>query len=270
MTVQLPISLCIQTHNAAPVLSGCIESCRGWVSEIIVGDMESTDATVAIAEASGAAVLRIPHVGFVEPGRQLTIEQARQPWVLLLDADERARPGFWSFAASRVELAGLNAVWLPRSNLVLGRELRHTGFWPDYQLRLFRRGTVTWPPSIHAVPTATGRVEHAESDPAIAIEHLAYASLHEMVGRHNRYTTIEAERLAQRAFALRRVLSSPIREFVSRYVLQRGFLDGPQGLVMSIMMASYVQQAEMKCWELRGFDRRHPAHDATPADAGRT
>lgn len=256
MTERLPVSLCIQTRNAAATLRGCIESCDGRSSEVIVCDMESTDKTVAIAEECGARVLRIPNAGYVEPGRQLTIEQAQQPWVLLLDADERAKPAFWELAAARVHWPDLDAVWLPRDNLVLGRQLRHSGFWPDYQLRFFRPEAVTWPGHVHAVPSVAGRAEYADPDPAIAIQHLAYQSLHELVARHNSYTTIEAGRSVNGGFAMHRLLSAPVREFVSRYVVHRGFRDGPQGLVMSIMMAIYMQQTELKRWELQTFDRK--------------
>ena len=184
MTEPLPLSLVISTRNAAAVLEGCIDSCRDWVSEIVVVDMESTDDTLAIAERYGATIVQVPNAGWAEPGRQSGLDAATQPWILVLDADERASPGLAGVVRKALVSGEIDGVRLPRRNLQFGRFDRHSGIWPDWQLRLFRSSRVSWP----AVYTHTGAVvdgtvvsapEHEDN----AILHESFRTIHDWMSR---------------------------------------------------------------------------------------
>lgn len=249
---RLPITLSISTRNAAEVLAGCIESCQDWVSEIVVVDMESEDNTAELAKRYGARVIPVPNAGWAEPGRQAGIDAATQPWILVLDADERAAPNMRDVLASAVADESLNGLWLPRRNETFGRWHPRSGIWPDPQLRLFRRSASSWPAVwTHAGPKVAGRVEHAPSRPDNAILHESFRTIHEWMIAANRYTDHEAKRLAGmgKRSTLPRLVGLPSARFLELYVARRGFLSGRYGLTIALLSFCYWLLAELKLWE---------------------
>src|SRR4051794_10413259 len=188
---RLPVTLCVSTRNAAEHLDGCLSSCAVWVSEIVVVDMESEDATLEIARRHGARIVAVPNAGFAEPGRQAGIDAATQPWMLVLDADERAGDGLRGLVARTVARQDVDGVFLPRRNRLFGHWFRATGYWPDPQMRLFRRERTHWPPTVHTWAQVDGTVEEAPPDPQAAIQHLHYDSITQWVARNNVYTDAE-------------------------------------------------------------------------------
>jgi glycosyltransferase involved in cell wall biosynthesis len=253
VTERLPVSLCINTLDAAKQLAGCIESCLEWVSEVVIADMGSSDDTLAVAGAYGARVLPIPRTGIVEPGRQVLIDAAREPWTFVLDADERAHHELPTFVAPWLRATDIAGIYLPRRNYLLGKWLRQSGYWPDYQLRLFRTGSVTWPPHVHARPIVDGVTINAPAVPEAGLIHFSYESIQEWVTRNNLYTSREVDHLDSCAAPLRRhsLVTAPIRYFMRHYVSGRGFRDGAQGLWVACLMAMYGGLVQLKRWERR-------------------
>jgi glycosyltransferase involved in cell wall biosynthesis len=248
----LPITLCVSTRNAAPVLAGCIESVREWIEEIVVVDMESSDGTLALARSFGAKIVQVPAAGWAEPGRQAGIDAATQPWILVLDADERAGGGLRGVAAEYVERVGVAGVWLPRQNFQFGWWVPRSGIWPDWQLRLFRRDRTTWPAVwTHAGPRVDGPVEHAPARVENAIVHHSFATIHDWIGAANRYTDHEADRLTRdgRRASLPRLVAVPLGRFAELYIARRGFRSGRYGLAVALMSMCYWILAELKVWE---------------------
>lgn len=251
---QLPITLCISTRNAAPMLAGCIESVRDWVSEIVIVDMESSDETLAIARSYGAQIVAVPAAGWAEPGRQAGIDAGSQPWMLVLDADERAAPGLRELAAGCVGREDLAGVWLPRQNFQLGWWVPEAGTWPDWQLRLFRPDRTTWSGErTHVGATVDGTVEHAPAEAAVAIVHHSFASIHEWMASANSYTDLEATRIAESSSGRRlwRQFVLPLARFLDEYVRRGGYKAGRYGLSSALMSLCYWTIAEMKAWEKR-------------------
>jgi glycosyltransferase involved in cell wall biosynthesis len=249
--VRLPVTLCVGTRNEAHQLRECVESCAGWVSEIVVIDMESDDDTVDVARELGARVVSVPNAGFVEPGRQTGLDAAGQEWVLVMDADERAGPGLSELVRSYVSRDDLAGVYLPRQNYLFGRWIRHSGYWPDYQLRLVRPRAIQWPPHVHTKPEVNGHTEKAPPSPAHAIVHHNYATIREWIDRNNRYTDLEVDRflaIGRRPSLLRLLLAPPAR-FLNVYVRHQGFRDGLHGLTIAVLMGFYGAMVELKLWE---------------------
>jgi hypothetical protein len=110
---------------------------------------------------------------------------------------------------------------------------------------------VAWPTHVHAVPIVTGRVTRAPAGPDTAIVHYPYANIEEWVARNNRYTSYERDERARRGVTFRRsrVVTGPVRGFLSHYVRGGGFRDGPQGVWIAILMAGYELLIELKRWE---------------------
>ena len=267
---RLPVTLCVSTRNAAADLPGCLDSVRDWVSEIVVVDMESTDDTVAVAESHGATVVAVPAAGWAEPGRQAGIEAATRPWVLVLDADERAAPGLREVIAGFVARDEAAGVWLPRQNFQFGWWVPGAGIWPDWQLRLFRRERTNWPAVwTHAGPNVSGEVVHAPERVENAIVHLSFASIRSWISAMNRYTDHEADRLsaAGRRPGVVRVLATPAARFADLYVRRRGYRGGRYGLAVGLMSWCYWLIAELKLWERGLADARMP-RGSVPSSAG--
>jgi (heptosyl)LPS beta-1,4-glucosyltransferase len=260
----LPITLCISTRNAALLLAGCIDSVRDWVSEIVVVDMESSDETLAIARAYGATIVQVPAAGWAEPGRQSGIDAATEPWILVLDADERAASGLQAVAAACVAREDIAGMQLPRQNFQFGWWVPGSGIWPDWQLRLFRRERTTWAGlRTHEGPKVDGVVEHAPMLVENAIIHHSFTSISDWMTSANRYTDLEAERLvgSGRRASLLRLAAVPTARFLQDYLAKRGYRSGRYGLAVALMSLCYWLLAELKIWE-RALAESQPTRDA--------
>jgi glycosyltransferase involved in cell wall biosynthesis len=249
---KLPITLCISTRNAGEHLVGCIESVRAWVSEITVIDMESSDETLEIARSFGATIVEVRAAGWAEPGRQAGLDAATQPWILVLDADERGGPELQAVAASYVDRDDVAGVWLPRQNFQFGWWVPGAGIWPDWQLRLFRRDRTAWPAVwTHAGPVVAGSCEHAPKRTENAIVHYSYPSIADWIGAVNRYTDHEANRLdgMRRKASVTRLFAVPLLRFGDLYIRRRGYRGGRYGLTVALLSFCYWVLAELKLWE---------------------
>jgi glycosyltransferase involved in cell wall biosynthesis len=262
----MPLTLCVSTRNAAPVLAGCIDSVRDWVSEIVIVDMESSDSTLEIARSYGATVVEVPAAGWAEPGRQAGIDAATQPWILVLDADERAAPGLRALVGEYLPREEVAGVQLPRQNFQFGWWVPGSSLWPDWQLRLFRASQTTWDGlRTHEGPTVEGRVDHAPARPENAIVHHSVTSVGEWMSSANRYTELEADRLIKSGHraSLPSLLAVPIARFADDYVVRRGYRGGRYGLSVSLLSLCYWLLAELKVLQ-RQLTATQPTRDAIP------
>jgi glycosyltransferase involved in cell wall biosynthesis len=208
-----------------------------WADEIVVVDSGSTDATVALAEAAGARVCHRAWTGFVDQKNHAR-EQAASPWVFSLDADEECSPelveaiGRWRTAP---EAAGEPAGYrMPRLAWFLGRWIRHSDWYPDHQLRLFRRDAGRWTPRrVHE----SVRVDGAVGTLAAPIRHYPYEDLGDYLHKMDAYSRLAAEDLWERGrrASAAKVLGAPLVAFFKSYVLKHGFLDGGPGVVVAGM-----------------------------------
>lgn len=264
---KLSLSLVINTHQSESTLARAIRSVPA-AGEVVVMDMASEDKTVEVARALGARVYRHRPLGFVEPARAAAVARARQPWVLILDADEELSPALARRLPELISAKNqVEAYYLPRRNLVFGTALRAGGWWPDYQLRLFRVGQVEWSDRLHQPPTVHGRSLHLAVKEDEAIIHHHYDSLDAYLTRLYRYTQIEAE---QRQASLSTqsntqsttssatpvagaFLAHFLAEFNRRYFAQAGWQDGTRGEALALLQSFYQLLTELRIWEADGF-----------------
>ena len=253
MSERPPITLCVSTRNEEDAIGALIESCAAVVSEVVVVDMESEDRTVEIARGLGASIVEVPRAGFAEPARQQGIDAATQPWVLVLDADERPGPRLLELVREHVEEDRSEGLRVPRQNFIFGRWIRHSGCWPDYQLRLFRREVANWPPFVHTQVTVKGRIEDAPASASYALRHSSCPTVRDYISLINRYTEFEVDRYLAlgRRPSMARLFVMPPGRFVQTYFFQRGFLDGRDGLAISFLTAIYAAMVELKLLERR-------------------
>lgn len=228
-----------------------------WADEIIVVDAESTDDTVAIARPMATRVEVRPWPGYGAQ-KNHAAALAANDWILSIDADERVPPAL--AAEIRALLAGVPAARgyrVPRVTWHLGRWIRSTDWYPDFQLRLYDRRAGRWDDRrVHEsvrLDGAPGRLRHE-------LEHYAYRDISHHLWTIDRYTTLAAEQwlaAGRRAGVLDLLLQSPLA-FLRNYLLRRGVADGIPGLIVSVLNAYYVFLKFAKLYEMQrpADDRR--------------
>ena len=245
MAQPLPLSLCVITRDAAHDLADCLASAR-LAAEVVVVDSGSRDDTVEIARRSGARVVVHDFEGF---GRQknYAVAQARNDWVLCLDADERVTPQLAASIATALKSPAAAAYAMARRNRFLGRWLAHGEGYPDWNVRLFDRRRARWSDDpVHEHVVANGAIGRLDGD----LLHQSAESLDAYVAKQNRYTTLQAQAMharGERASALRLVVS-PLARFLRFYVVKLGFLDGVAGLAHIAIgaFASFLKYAKLR------------------------
>jgi glycosyltransferase involved in cell wall biosynthesis len=246
------ISVVVNTRNEERRLPFALRSVRGLADEIVVVDMESDDATVAIAERLGARVVSHPAIGFVEPARAAGCEQAKGEWILVLDADEVVPAPLGRRLRAIAAGGEADVVRIPRVNWILGGPLLHAGWNPgrDRHARFFRRGAVELPAEIHTPirPQPGSRVLDLEATAGLMLVHFNYVDSTDLIERLNRYTDVEAAQAVARGErgGPLRVLGRALREIAVRYLWHGGWRDGWRGLYLSLLMGFYRLAAGAK------------------------
>lgn len=255
----LPLTVIVHTRNSAQTLESCLQSLPR-AAELLVVDMASTDATLTIAQRHQAKVIAVADVGYVEPARNVALSAATQDWILIVDADEELPEMMATWLPSLLEKNDHSVYALPRSNIVFGKALKHTGWWPDYQVRLFRNGAVTWSEKIHAKPNCIHKPEELPETEEYAIIHHNYQTIAQYVERLNRYTSIEVK-AGSNASEEKQLLATQMDELCSRLFAREGWRDGEHGLALSVLQSFYLAISQLKRWETKGFPQ-HSTFDA--------
>ncbi len=252
----MKISAVIIAFNEEKNIRAAIESV-GWADEILVVDSESTDKTREIAEGAGATVVIQPWLGF-SAQKQFAIDMASNDWILSLDADERVS------IPLREEILKLESnaegFTMPRLSIYMNREIRHGGWYPDRQLRLFDRRKGKWKDvavheSFQMIDSATigklnGDILHYSVENA---EHH-----HRMIGE--RYAPLAAKQMFAdgRRTSFLKVMSAGLAAFARSYILKLGFLDGLPGFCIARFAAHHAFMKHLLLWEIQSTGRDYP------------
>jgi glycosyltransferase involved in cell wall biosynthesis len=243
------LSVAIITYNEEANLQEALESVK-WVDEIVVVDAHSTDRTVEIARAYTDRVFVRAWPGFVAQ-KNFAVEQTGHEWVLSLDADERLSP---TLQEEIQALCGsgmtADAYSMPRRAYFLGRWIAHSGWYPDYKIRLFRKSHGRWQGgAVHESVQVTGVVGYLRGD----LLHYPYRDLAHNLQTIDRYSTFGAEKLyaAGRRAHWYDVTLRPAGTFLKKYILRQGFRDGYPGLVIATLTAYGNFAKYAKLWELQ-------------------
>ncbi len=230
------ISFVTSTYNEENNLAACLESVKDIVDEIIVVDGSSTDNTVKIAKEYGAKVVITTNPPIFLINRQKAIDLATKDWLLNLDADERLTPDLASEIKNELDKKNdeINGYYMPRKNWYLGRYLMKGGVYPDYQLRLYKRGKVHFAlKDVHEQAIVEGETGYLHK----AINHISDPVFKRYLLRFNRYTDRMADEFKDAHLGknplifLQHVLIKPIYTFFMTYIRHKGFMDGWQGFV---------------------------------------
>jgi glycosyltransferase involved in cell wall biosynthesis len=229
----MKISAVIITFNEEDRLPEALDSLRGVADEIVVVDSYSTDRTPEIARQ---AQVTFYQNRFADYGQQknFALQKASHDWILNLDADERVSPELKKAIMELKEnkpLENVAAFAIKRKAFYLGRWIRHSGWYPDKKIRLFRKKGSVWQGRIHERLQVTGAVVPLSG----AILHFTYRDISDHVRRLNRYSNFLAEEIVKQKKKLLfpRLLILPPITFFRHYVWRLGFLDGFAGLVIA-------------------------------------
>ncbi len=228
-------------------IGACLES-LAWCDEIVVVDSGSRDRTVEIARKHATRVLHHEWPGYVAQ-KNWALEQTRGDWVLGVDADERCTPELR--AAIETALCGEGpevGFEVRRHVFYLGRWIDHGGWYPDWKLRLVRRGRARWGGTDpHDKLIADGPVRRLDAD----LVHFTYRGFADHLRTVQRFSDVVSEVQARegRQFSLWRAIVHPPAKFLSCYVWKRGFLDGWPGFVIAATSSFYVFAKYVKLWE---------------------
>lgn len=241
------ISAVVLTKNEADNIVDCLASLV-WTDEAIVLDSFSDDETVVLAQQAGARVQQRPFRDYADQ-RNAALDLVNTEWVFFVDADERATPALAEEIRQVTEHRPEVGWWVPRYNYIFGHRMRGTGWYPDYQLRLFRRDRGWYNPErrVHELVILDGPAGHLRN----SLIHYNYADLHDFRGRQARYTSYDAEVLyaaGQRA-RLHNFLLQPLRELHRRFWTYAGYRDHVYGLLLSFLMAYYEFVKYRKLWQ---------------------
>jgi len=243
------VSVTIITLNEADHIGAAIDS-AAWADEIIVVDCGSTDDTVTIARGRGARVECRAWTGWVDQ-KNHAASLAAHDWIFSLDADERITPPLATevraLLASEPPRRGYR---IPRVTFHLGRWIRTTDFYPDFQTRLYDRRAARWAGRhVHESVSVDGPVGRLRGE----IEHYSFRDLRDQLDRINTYSTLSARQMAEagRRAGVLDLLVQPPAAFLRNYLLRRGFLDGSVGLTVSLVNAWSVFLKFAKLWELQ-------------------
>lgn len=252
--MEMKISAVLNTYNASRHLAQVLERLKCF-DEIVVCDMESTDNTVAIAESYGCKVVTFPKGEYTicEPARNMAIQSASNPWVLVVDADELVPKKLADYLYEMVRSGNCPAgLFIPRKNMVLNRFLKST--YPDYQLRFLKKEGANWPTTIHSVPTVDGIVGYVPKRESLAFEHIN-VPVSEMITKMNLYTDNECVRRKGIRASVLKILFWPTFYFFKLYFLKGGFLLGKAGYFLAAHQANYRFYMLMKAYESKAAER---------------
>jgi glycosyltransferase involved in cell wall biosynthesis len=244
------LSVTVITKNEAADIGQALESVARLSDDIIVVDSHSTDDTVAIARRFTDRVVARDWPGYIAQNNYAA-SLAANDWILSLDADERVTPEL------ATELQALQAgdppeaaFRIPRVTWHLGRWIRTTDWYPDYQLRFYHRQRAEWTGRyVHEAVTVRGAVGQLHGE----LQHYAYRDIADHLETIDRYTTLAAKQMHEdgRRAGLTQIAGHPPLAFLRNYVARGGIRDGVPGFIISAMNAYYVGLKFGKLWELQ-------------------
>lgn len=249
------ISVVINALNEEKNIKRAIKSVL-WAQEIVVCDMHSEDQTAKVAKQLGAKVILHDRMSYVEPARNFAISKASHEWILVLDPDEEVPE---TLKNKLIEIISnspdFDYVRIPRKNLMFGHFMKNALWWPDLNIRFFKKGKVEWSNKIHRPPQTSGKGLDLPPEESFAITHHHYETISQFISRMNRYTDIQAQELQDEGykFTWKDLIEKPLNEFLSRYFAGKGYQDGLHGLSLSLLQAFSFLIVYLKVWESLKF-----------------
>ncbi len=256
------ISVVISAYNEEEKIEDCLKSVKNLADEIIFIDNSSSDKTSQIAKKYTDKIFTLPNDPvMLNRNKNYGFAKADGKWIISLDADERITAELSSEIKKVVSGGVYSGFEIPRKNIIFGKWIRHSIWWPDYNLRLFQKGAGKFPlKHVHEKLELVGEVGKLQNP----MVHYNYQTVSQYIKKlDNTYTESEAQNFIQSGKDIHwfDAIRWPIRDFVKTYFFQEGYKDGLHGLVLSQLQAFYSLVFFAKVWE-----RKEKFKDLTPPD----
>jgi glycosyltransferase involved in cell wall biosynthesis len=252
------VGVFIVARNEAKMIRDCLESVRDF-GEVVVLDLSSSDDTKKISQDLGAKISELPWKGFdYATPRNKAKELISKSWILYLDADERLTPALRQEINQVIQNGPEKFVAhaIPRRNFILGKEFKHMGQWPDYVIRLFKRDRLKgWQGLVHEQPLFEGELGHLKNP----MLHDKHETISEMVEKTNNWSNIEAKLLFDSnhpKMSWWRFVRIMVTELTKRLIVQKGYLDGTEGVFYSFYQTWSRFVTYAKLWEIQLEDEQ--------------
>ena len=250
----MKLSVIIITKNEAENIAACIDSVK-FANQLIIVDSGSTDDTVAIARARGAEVIETTDWPGFGPQKSRALAAAGGEWVLSLDADERIPEALRDEILAAIMSAQHSAYALPRLSSFCGEFIRHSGWYPDYVVRLWQRGSAVF--SDHLVHEQVLVQRGTTAKLRTPIIHYSYRDDSDFLRKLEQYSELGARQAfaAGKRGTLRKALLHSLSAFLRSFVFKRGFLDGRAGLIVALCAAQTTYHKYFKLMLLTDAER---------------
>ena len=252
---KISISAVVSVFNGEKELDDCLRSVS-FADEIIVVNNSSTDKTLEVAKRYTDLIFTRPNNAMLNVNKNFGFSRVKGDWILCLDADERVSPELQEEIENlklKIENS-VNGYFIPRKNIIFGKWIEHAGWYPDHQLRFFRKGRGKFEEKhVHEMIKVVGNVKYIKN----YLVHYNYISVSQFLQKLEIYAPNEAKNLIQGGYRFKwqDAINFPVKEFLSRFFARGGYKDGFHGLILSIFMAFYHFVVFANIWEKRGFDK---------------
>ena len=253
------ISATVITYNEESKIDRALSSLRELCDEIVVVDSFSTDSTLERCRRYTDRIKQRAWPGYRDQ-KQYATDQATHDWILSLDGDEEVGAVLCQeiqrWKESRTE-ADCNGYYVSRKAFFLGRAINHTTWYPDWQLRLFRKSRGKWEGGrVHE----SFRVQPPTSRLRGDLHHYTYASIDEYLEQLSRFSALAAADSLDRGqrSGFGQLALRPLAAFFNNYLLRRGFLDGSAGFAVSVLASVSIFFKYLRLWQLQSNDRQSP------------
>lgn len=249
------ISVVLAVYNEEGNLKNCLDAVRDIAFEIVIADGGSTDKTVEIAKEFNAQIIKTKNLLNFHINKNKAIDAAKGEWILQLDADEIVSKELAQEIMQAVDNKDINGYWIPRKNFFLTRFLTKGGQYPDYTLRLYRKGLGRLPGrDVHEQAIVEGKVGYLKND----LLHMRDKNFSIYKERFDRYTTLLSTQLKERGEKIHPItfvnymLIKPLFWFLKSYIRHRGYVDGSPGFIFALFSSLRFPVAYYKLWKLYG------------------
>lgn len=261
------LSVVISAFNEEKKIENCLRSVSGLADEIILINNSSTDKTAEIARKYTSRIFTRENNLMLNINKNYGFTKTTGDWILNLDADERVTPGLKEEIIktlkedqSNIENSHVNGFWILRKNIIFGKWIQSEMWWPDYQLRLFKKDKGKFPEKhVHEKIKVEGETLKL-SQPLI---HENYTSVSQFLYKMDKiYTENEVKRIMSSGVNLGWIdaIRLPLYDFLKTFFAQKGYKDGLHGLVLSLLQAFYSEIVFVKIWERNGFKEENPTN----------
>jgi glycosyltransferase involved in cell wall biosynthesis len=244
------LSAILITKNESLNLKDCLASLQGLVDEIVIVDTNSSDNTIEIAKRYNAIISQPADWPGFGPQKNRALALASKEWVLSIDADERLTPELITEIKAQLQNPGeVNCFSIPRSSYYCGKFMKHSGWYPDYVDRLFKRGTAVFSDHlVHERLLPSGKIEKLKK-PLI---HMSFRNFSQVLSKIDTYSTASAHSAFEKGkkSSVQKAVLHGLWAFIRTYFIRLGFLDGAQGLALAISNAEGTYYRYLKIWEL--------------------